>query len=334
MFRDTRRAKLTTGNSSLSNSQEKAATTIQKHVRRFLARRKYSIQHLREDQQESYLTFVVGNDPWMPPSLDKYNEPNKKVALIATSGMRAVSLACKLGNKKNIPKIVVIDNSSKVYKFWYEMREFIKYDKNAATAELFLKNLPSFLSSHKNLYRDLQDKCVFSDAPPGIKYLNQNINIYFNELIEEYGYDYVRAVILHDSLIKQSWADENVFVKVKNILAYQGIDTIYMYPSNMVACIQDPEIRDQVLENIANANPVLSIYTDYCQIHRRPENVYLLENNYPDQVANTIFAPGKCASNYPSKISLADLEFLFSPLQSKNSSEFDNNYNNNKNNNP
>lgn len=301
---------------------EQAATTIQKNVRGFLARRKYGIKHLSKDQQDSYPAFVVGNDPVMPASLDKYNEPTKKIALIGTSGMRVVSIACKLGNPKNIPKIILIDNSKEVYEFWYAMREFVKDDIKAATEQLFLKNLPSFLGSHIHLYRDLPDDCYASEAPPGVKYLNQNVHTYFIALIKKYGYDYVRSVICHTSLIKQSWADSSVFVKVKNILSYLGIDKIYMYPSNIAACIDNAQIRTQVLENISKTNPILSIHTDCCSVHGFPEKVYLLENNNPAYVSNTIFSPSTCKPKH-NHVDLNEFIFLLRMLQNSLNTEQD-----------
>jgi CheY-like chemotaxis protein len=74
-----------------------------------------------------YPAFVVGNDPVMPKELDTFHEAKEQIALIATSGLRAISLACKLGNKENTPKIILVDNSMQVIEFWREMKKFIGY---------------------------------------------------------------------------------------------------------------------------------------------------------------------------------------------------------------
>ncbi len=290
---------------------EKAAVVIQKNIRGFFARKKYRINHLARNQQTNYLTFVVGNDPFMPEELGRYNEPDKKIALIATSGLRAVSLACKLGNKNNTPKIILIDNSAEVYEFWYKIREFVKKPVDGQTVDeasnLFLKNLPTFLNENKSLYRELpDDACVNENSE--VKYLNQNINIYFSALIKKYGYEYVQSVIAHTSLIKQSWANADVFAKVKNILAYHKIDNVFMYPSNILDCIDDVHVQNEILENIAKINPTLTIYSDRCRVHGYPEKIFLMENSRPDVVRKTIFLPTTCEDK---EVQLSDLSILY-----------------------
>lgn len=314
------KASISVENVSLEAKEKTAAVTIQKNFRGFLARKKYGIQHLKQSQQESYRTFVVGNDPIMPTALDNYHEPNDKIALIATSGMRAVSLACKIGNPKNTPKIILIDNSIEVNSFWHAMREFMQDEKKAATQALFLQNLPLFLDAHRRLYRKLAHDSLSSVAAPGVKYLNQDISVYFKALIRKYGYEYIRAVILHAALIKQSWVEPNVLVKVKNILNRLGIHKIYMYPSNIASYIDDENMRDQFLENIAKIQPVLSIHTDHCDVHCHPEKVYLFENNDPKYVTNTIFSStsSTCKPKQPnisSLLSFSDLMILLNTLQ-------------------
>lgn len=298
-----------------TNKDNLAAITIQKNMRGFLAKKKYGIKPLKERELENYLVFPVGNDPKMPPSLDKYNEPNEEIGFIGTSGMRSLSLACKLGNPKHPPKIIIVDNSKEVYEFWDAMRKFVKEDKKAGTADLFLANLPRFLILHRNLYRHIPDDAFAQDVAPGVTYLNQNIATYFKALINKHGYGYVRSVILHTSLIKQSWAEPTVFVKLKNILRHQGINKIYMYPSNIVACIDDPKIRAQVLDNILKTNPLLSIHTDLCGIHGHPEKVFLFENNDPKQVSHTLFAPSTCIPTDNDGLDLHGLIYLLNKLR-------------------
>jgi hypothetical protein len=274
----------------MSNTRQiNAAILLQKHTRGFIARKKYKVNHLTNDQQVSYLTFVVGNDPLMPSSLDSHRQSDKKIAIIGTSGMRVVSLACKLGNTRHTPKIILVDNSKEVYEFWYRAREFLSNDNLAATKELFLDNLPSFLRTNQHLFRQLPDDCYASEAPNDTKYLNQNIGIYFSALIRKYGFDYVRSVVCHASLVKQSWADSGTFESLKNILEYLEIDKIYAYPSNILACINSKAERVKIVENLTKLNPCLSIHTDYCSYHGFPENVYLVDSKTPRHVTDNLF---------------------------------------------
>ena len=100
-------------------------------------------------------------------------------------------------------------------------------------------------------------------------------------MFNKYGYGYVKAVILHTTVIKQSWSDTDTFRKIKNISSYLGINKIFMYPSNIVACVRDEEIQNQVLHNIELVSPVLSIHTDACKQHHCPERVLLITNQEP-----------------------------------------------------
>lgn len=270
--------------------QEKAATTIQKHFRGFLARKKYAIQHLEPQYQTNHPTFVVGNDPAIPGSISKLQETEEKIAVIATSGLRAVSIACKLGNEKNTPKIILIDNSTLVYQFWYALRNFLQDDKKAGDSSLFFQHLPNFLEENKHLYVKVKDQELSKYNSRGVQYLNQNITVHFNTLFQFFGYDYVRGVIRHASLIKQSWANTATFVKIKNILNYHDVKKVCMYPSNIVATISNPTVQNSILENIQTFIPLLSIHTDYCQIHGYPEKISLFRNQKPEHVKKSIFA--------------------------------------------
>lgn len=286
--------------------------TIQKSIRGFLDRRKYRIQELQNYQLESYKTFVVGNDPYMPNELNNYHNDNEKISLVATSGMRAVSLACKLGNQANTPKIILIDNSSQVCEFWQLLRDFIEDDTKAGTARLFMNNLVHFLKQHEDLYRQIPATAYKRNGD--VKYLNQDIRVYFYSLIKKYNYKYVRDVIKHTSIIKQSWADPQVFVKVKNILSYLGINQIYMYPSNIVSCIDDKYTRNQILKNIEKMTPTLAIHTNDGEFGY-PDKVFLLKNNNAHAAKQVLFPPD--AQHNPRTVQL-DLNTLINLLMASN----------------
>lgn len=272
---------------------------IQSVIRGSQTRDKYQMNELPRAALENYPTFVVGNDPQMPPELNNYIQPDDKIALVATSGMRAVSLACKLGNSKQLPKIILVDNSSQVVEFWKAMRSFVQDDTKAGTKELFLENLPLFLQKNRCLYRELDAKAFENSCTDKVKYLSQDISIYFKALIDKYDYKYIKDIISHAYIIQQSWADIEVFAKIKNILNYLGISKIFMYPSNIVSCIGNESVQNQVLQNIESLTPILSIHTNLCNenFHSRPERVLLITNQDQAAVRLALFQPHTCIAN-------------------------------------
>jgi hypothetical protein len=273
--------------------EEAAAITLQKNIRGFIARKKYGIKQLTRYEMDSYETFVVGNDPKMPASLANYHVADEKIALVATSGVRALSIACELGNSGHTPKIFLIDNSREVCEFWLQLRAFASDDVACGTAQKFLDKLPEFLARNAQLYRDIPDRALQNRNNSGAKYPNQNIRRFFTRLIDKHGYEYVRAVLLHASVIKQSWADAETFAKVKNILSLHGIKKVFMYPSNIVGCIEHQNggdvLQQKVLENIQATAPVMTIHTDCVGfLSGHPEHVFLLENQEPRYVKSQL----------------------------------------------
>lgn len=285
----------TSDNPTPTASEIAATIKIQAAARGFLTRRKYKIDQL--DYPADYEAFLVGNDPKMPPALDQYHEPNEKIALIATSGLRALSLACKLGNPAKTPKIFLVDNSHQVTRFW---RAFIKFmeHKDNNSKENFLQNLPYFLNHHLHLYRDLPSDACTNNNTADFQYLNQDPRVFLTALINKYGYQYVRSVALHTSVITASWTDPLLFTKLSNILRYLEINKIFMYPSNIAACLHDRDDIDVMLNNIASLSPALSIHTDCCPTHGVPEKVILAEDQTPDTVFRQLFGERTAASGY------------------------------------
>lgn len=278
------------------NYDEKKVITVQKTLRGFLSRKKYSIPPLPQSSQTDHPTFAIGNDPNMP-SLAQYHEPQSKICLIGTSGLRSVDMACELGNVNQIPKIIIVDNSKKVYAFWYAVRKFMEDNNLTATQNDFFINLQPFLKTIKNLYRDLvNDTTLVTKIAYGVTYPEQDIEKYFNELFKKFGYDYVRAVIKHVSLIQESWANLTFFYKLKNILKYHGIDKVYMYPSNIVPCM-NRTTGINILAIIKRVSPLLTIHTNYCDTHKLPEQVYFFSKDIYKESGVKIygrFFSGKC----------------------------------------
>lgn len=274
---------------------EKAALNIQAIYRGRQARQKYQIKPLQTSELNSYATFIVGNDPVMKALGSYSNTDNSKIAFIGTSGVRSISLACKIAGCKDIvPKIIMIDNSLEVIQFWRNMRHFIR----GKTEQKFLEQFPHFLSRNHALYRDIDAYALKKHNTKDVTYLNQNPHNFFKALIKKYGFDYIAKTICHAAVIPQSWTNSDVFIKIKNILSYQKINKIYMYPSNIATCIKDEKLRAKMLKNIETFAPTLAIHTDCCELHEIPENVYLLENNNSQHASATLFQPSKHADEH------------------------------------
>lgn len=244
--------------------------SIQSRIRGLIARDKYIINPLPDNKLTDHKTYSIGNDPDMPQELNTFNEPHKKIALIATSGMRAVWIACLLGNKIQIPKIFLIDNSEKVHKFWEGIRSIIQTAQNQ---DDFIFNLEIFLIKN-------EDVCYNEFELPD----------YFRVLFDSYSFDYIRRIILHTSLIKQSWADTETFIKIKNFIELHKITKTFLYPSNIVSC-ENPDNYDTILKNIEQLSPVLTIHTDL-SLDEHPKNVFLITDQNPEAVKKILFHKG------------------------------------------
>jgi len=295
---DKTEAKQAKAGQSSASIEEAAAIILQRNIRSFAARKKYGIKQLERGEMDSYETFVVGNDPKMPKSLANHHVADEKIALVATSGVRALSIACELGNSGHTPKIFLIDNSREVCEFWLKLRAFASDDVACGSGQKFLGNLPEFLAKNAHLYRDIPDHALQNHRNSQAKYPNQNIRRFFAKLIDKHGYEYMRAVLLHATIIKQSWADAETFVKVKSITSLHGIKKIFMYPSNVVGCVSNEDNGDvlsqKVLENIQATAPVMTIHTDCVGfLAGHPEHVFLLENQEPKYVMSQLSPEGE-----------------------------------------
>lgn len=270
---------------SATDKKEEAALAA---IKRF--REKYKID--QNIKLVNYKAYVIGNDPIIDVS--KFAASQGPIAMVATSGMRSVQLACQLANKldkKLIPKIFIIDNSDQVNKLWKNIKKFFSSCKEEKEFE---KNIASFLLKNKELYHDLEKYSFledFSEESKEVKYHDQNIAGFFKNLFANYGYDYVRAIILNATLIKQSWTDENVFKKLKNAFDFLKIKQVYTYVSNIAFCVDEmePEKLDILLANIASIHPALSIHTNYCHQHHKPDKVFLCADAAPDKIKKELF---------------------------------------------
>lgn len=274
--------------------ENNAATKIQKIFRGYAVRKKFHINPLRQSQLTSCSTFVIGNDPIMP-SLDRYHCDNDRIALIGNSGLRSVEIAAKLGNKENTPKVIIVDNSKVVHAFWSAFRKFCQSNDVKGSEKAFFEKLPQFLQDNKDIYRHIGDLDLMR-LDNHIDYPNQNIELYLKNLFAQYGFDYIINIINSVSLVKQSWANVETFAILKNILRLVGINKIYMYASNIAACV-DKRDSDQVLENISKMAPVMSIHTNLCSYHGVPEKVFFFDSQDPNLVKSTLFGSNQATMN-------------------------------------
>lgn len=264
-----------------------AASKIQRAFRGFIAPKLYRIQQLDSTKLESYNAFIVGNDPCMPEELANHAEHNKKIAIVGTSCLRNISIACELGKSlEHTSKIFIVDNSSQVHQFWQKFRAFMADDALTQTHALFTANLPQFLADTEDLCRQPSNQLLKNAWGGTVEFPDQDATNFMQSIIEKHGYERFRAVARHVSLIKQAFEDTQTFTKLRNIIKVLGIDTVYTYPSNL-ATLMIGQDAEAMLKNIQLLSPKLSIHV-INDITRRgylaPKEVKLIEDNRPDQV--------------------------------------------------
>lgn len=283
-----------------SSAEERASIIIQTSYRRHRDQHKYGIKQFKRAEQSQSLTFSVGNDPVIDQLHLHKPISSQATALVATSGMRAIKIACELKNGGATPKVIIVDNSYEVSLFWNEFRDAFRQE-----------------SVEDNLYKRL--KRLFIDEAIIRVFHGEDIDNnrsfdYLNELVRAYGFATIKRVVLNTIFIKQSWATPGLFLKIKNILAHNGITNIYAYPSNILACMdgrgQDNQIT-HMLNNIVDLNPRLSIHTDVCPIHGVPEKVFYVTDQTPANVRRQIFASDRSMDNSSQIENLMLLSMLF-----------------------
>lgn len=245
-----------------SSKADLAATTIQRHFRGFLSRKKYPhMYHLPRATMEEYHAFAIGNDPCIT-GLAQYRS-DEKMALVATSGFRAILLACQLNNHASTPKIFIVDNSRMVYDLWKQFREFVSVGANCIDDHTFIQSLNIFLRDRSGLVREFE-RNEFDH--PDVEYPEQNIPDFFKSLFKKYGFKNVCNIIRQATIIRQTWSDKVTFQSLKAIISSMGIHKTYTYSSNIIECMirrSEPTKARAVVSNISILNPALSIFT-YC----------------------------------------------------------------------
>jgi hypothetical protein len=262
---------------------------LQSAARGFLARKKYAINDIPKKPAVDYEAFLVGNDPTMP-ELSQYTI-KENFALIATSCFRAVGIACKLAADSTvIPKIIIIDTSRQVIEMWKNVQQCLQ---SCATQEEFQSSFPDLLYETTYLYRVINS--MFSPHP-AIRYPNQDTRRYFQSLITQFGYDRIQSLVLNTVVLQHDWRNKELFTKLKNILDCIGINKIVAYPSNIVTSYMPHKEMDTIQNILGNINilcPSLTIHTDLCPRHFKPEKAYYFTDSHPEFMREQLFPGGE-----------------------------------------
>jgi len=255
-------------------NQERAATSIQSFWRGHSARKKFAVSQLTPTKMTSYKTFLVGNDPKITGLDGHVSTDGQKIALIGTSGLRSLALACQLGNRQTIPKLIIVDNSLQVIKFWRNLRKMVTEDSFQHKDE-FLSKFLGFLVQNKTLFRSFRGHRFSQLNTPLLEYENQDPVSFLEDLIVKFGLLYVCKTIANSVIIARSWTDEELFLSLKNILRFNQINNSYIYSSNIPFYLEEPELAN-FFKNIEAIVPKLSIITSRCcPLHHLPESYIL-----------------------------------------------------------
>ncbi len=285
--------------------EKKAAVKIQQAYRRHTNQKKFGFKQLnfnltrftgewaRNSQKFNFTIFATGNDPELT-NLASHRAPNNgQIAIVGTSGLRILSIACELNMNARIPKVIIIDNEKDVYLFWNSIR----YLAAISTSDIaFLKNIQEHFKNDKKIH-------VGSTKIKSNQIDNGNPKIFLEKLINKFSFNYVKSIILATAVIKQSWADAKTVTSIGNILKHEGIEIVYAYLSNIISCVSSAN-RTTILENIARLNPVMAIHTDLCPTHHVPKKVYYVTDHRPGAVMQQIMQSQTLSLNDLSQPSL------------------------------
>ena len=242
---------------ALEVSPERAAVIIQSLFRGYRERKVYHLRFLTPEDRENYPVNVRGNDPEF--SIPAHAETDK-IVLVATGGLRAVDIACKLG--PHCPKLMIIDNSAQVIAFW---RSITKISSASDDMALFLKQLQAYYLQEEDLQinseRDFQ---------------------YITHLFQNHGFEKVNGIIRNTSVIAQSWADKATFFSLRQIIDRHKYQRVYAYPSNIVSYLyvglKKQSAATEVVKNIATLKPNVAFVTNCCQYRFKPNYARAIEN--------------------------------------------------------
>lgn len=252
---------------SLSNAelrkQAEDALQARKERRELMQEWDYEYDRPKEAPISYQQLFITGNDPEFTEIAPYKSTSDKPVVLLATSCLRALSLACELSNDTTIPKIILIDNDPNVHQFWDEI---IEHMLNSSNKEEFLARI-SQLKEDRHINTQDRTLQIFNGDPEH----------YLEQLITQHGFERIQGTLFNMNFLQASWADKDLPQMVQQYFNREEIGDLYAYPSNILAYIRDNKTQRQLIDNIQTLNPTLAIHTDL--IVDRPKNAYYLTNH-------------------------------------------------------
>lgn len=244
---------------------------IQSTFRGFFTRKRYKINPIPLNLLEDYPVLIQGNDPQIK-GLPRHKK-NENIALIGTSGMHSVEIACRLS--AGTPKIIIIDNSKQVVDFWRLARKIMLESNTSA-----------------RFIDELKENVKKTGCSNSI--LIESDFAYLDWLFRRFEFSRLKKIISNVTIIGQSWSDKNTLLALKNVLVRIGIDTIYAYPSNIVAYVNrhiNDDHGNKILNNIYELNPKMAIHTNLDYYKRAPTQYFLVDNHTPSSVKDSLIAP-------------------------------------------
>lgn len=259
---------------SLDDTQQTTILRLQSLFRAKRAQRLYRIPQLPADQITEYQIRIMGNDPNFE-GLSQHKVTNEKIAIIGTSGLKVLDIAYQLSDLTITPKIIIVDNSKSVIRFWRALREFVcRYNGSPSD---FDEQLVGFIES-------IAEPQLFNNKAP--------IKEPLLNLLQQIGQSHFISMVKHSSILLQDWGNKDTFIKLKNILKVHGIDKIYLYPSNIACFTKEQTKRELVLSNIEQFNPTLSLQTNYSIKQKNPTQSFIFSTRSKEFVENRLIPPG------------------------------------------
>lgn len=238
-------------------------------VQQFL--RQYRFIELTDEKLTQERAFLIGNDPVIS-GLAEFKS-KERIALVATSGVRALSIALQLNDETSIPQIFLIDNSLYVHQIWKNLKQLFI---DSSSEREFLEKFDDFFELNKDsLHRE---EYQIGNYARLYKYkkaqYEESAHRFFSKIFDNYSYGRVKEVVKNIILIRQSFEDPRIFSTIKFRCEWMKIKSIYVYSSNIIPYVKEYEGASQIARNILSLKPTLSIHSNMCAYHAFPEKIF------------------------------------------------------------
>lgn len=294
------------------NAKHQAATKIQAFWRGRKVRGQYAISQLPVTALKDYQAFLVGNMPYVPDLADiALARAGEKIALVGNSGLRSLELILSLSVGSDTPKLVIVENSRQVVCLWRRIRKMacefqVKSSVNMSAEKQFLQAFNGFRKNPEilALYRHLSVDVMQPYTKKDVYYYKQDVIAFMNMLIEAHGLDRVLSVIKHSTILAQSWTDNTLFPKLKNILQKNNVNYIVAFPSNVAAYIAYKNKgasaeAESVFDSLEALEPALTIIADLCARKVVPGKVTITDKKLAQEIKGEMGWHALCDSYKP-----------------------------------